>query len=192
MTGMAAHPINQNRTKDGEWYTEFVSEEGKRENINMAVDGTDTDLYPEGYARFCVPVPPNNDLFLVRMIGSMECAGRFASGGFGLGPVLTNGITLWLHNADDEPLLNFMAQHPIQTNVDYGHYCYDLDVQEWSNQYQTLLWRYTATKDMAQGTFWIKDSAKLCWHVADDLTERITDMNVRMAYIAVPKPYLHR
>ena len=194
-SGHNAHAPNQDKSKDGDWQSQFLDTVGDGTgNINMAVDGTDSVTYPNGYASFKVTVPVGRSYFLTRMIGAVETDGRFASGGFGTGPILSNGIEIWRCGnpvSPERPDYEWTYQHKIQTNIDYGHYCYDVNVTEWSNSYQSLLWRYTITKDAVGGTFWLREGESLCCRISDDLASRVSQHHIRLAFLNVDNNYIY-
>lgn len=183
--GLRAHPVNQDKNKDGEWRSQFMDAEGFGSlDTNQAVDGTDILTYPDGYAAFKVTAPPGWSYFIGRMVGVVEVDGQFTSGGYGTGPALTTGCQLW-RCSPTRGDYQWTYQHAISSNVDYGHYAYDVNVTEWSNQYQTLLWRYTITKDAVGGTFWLRENESLCMRIYDDLASRCATQHIRLGFIAV-------
>lgn len=195
MSGRMAHAIMQDKNKDGLWQSQFMDTVGDGTGtINQAVDGTDILTYPLGYAPFKLTVPEGQNYFISRLIGAIDVSGRFASGGFGLGPALTTGWQLWRcadpTNPDDFDY-EWTYQHRVQQNQDFAHYAYDNTVTTWSQQYETMAWRYTITKDAAGGTFWLKGGQSMCARVYDNLASRMDDFNLRVAFVNVPDNYVY-
>ena len=97
---------------------------------------------------FYVQPPVDENYALYRMIVTIEDSGTFDAENYGaFNAELTNGITVRVVNDDDGVVEALTDGLPIKANVDWGTYCYDVDLKTWGVGDTVLLVRWTFTRD---------------------------------------------
>ena len=78
-----------------------------------------------------------------RLLVTVEDSGSFDSGNYGNGVVLTNGISVQVWDGSNVDL-DLTDSHPIKTNVDYAHFCYDVAISSFGvgNEYLNARWTF--------------------------------------------------
>lgn len=172
--------------QDGQWNSAFFDTIGDESgSTEMCVDGSTTPV------DFAITAPNDagaeRDYYIHRMTGIITVAGKFSSGGFGdAATPLTNGMTLWVRDPDmNERLMT--NQVPIQKNVTFAAYCYDLSVHTWGLGDEALTWRFTMSRDGAP--FWLRPGWSLIWRISDNLPEKLTCMRIRAGMVSVNHQY---
>ena len=83
-------------------------------------------------------------LYISRLIVYIEDVGNFQSGKYGTDIVLTEGIHVMVHNADDSMAADLTAAQPIITNAQWGALCYDVTVDKFgTGNNNSLIVRWT-------------------------------------------------
>lgn len=106
---------------------------------NANVDGSVT---PVDYIMECMP---GEIIRIARLLVLITDTGSFDSGGYGNGPVLTNGITLWVQYAGGVKV-DFLNGDTIKKNVDWDGFCYDVDPSSYGSGDEALAVRWSMDK----------------------------------------------
>ena len=84
-----------------------------------------------------------------RMIIYISDTGNFASDKYGYNVVLTNGIKVYVRDADDAIILDLTPDEAVKTNADWGALCFDVSYLSWGSGNDTIVVRWTFAKSGA-------------------------------------------
>ena len=136
-------------------------------------------------AYFLIAPAPGEVYRIARLIGELEAVGTISSGKYGDQTALTNGLELQIMSGSAPasgnptgswtPIQNLTDQ-PIQNNIDWGHYCYDIQffnaaVGPAGNDF--MLWRWTFSKTGAPLRLDGNNNEALVLIIRDDVTSLV-------------------
>ena len=84
-----------------------------------------------------------------RMIVYVSDVGTFPSNKYGWNLVLTNGIKVYVRDANDDIMLDLTAGHKIVKNADWSAMCYDVDFVDGGAGEDSMAVRWTFAKSGA-------------------------------------------
>lgn len=129
-------------------------------NINGDGSSTPIDYYVEALE--------NEKLLVARAMIHVVDFGTFDSGSYGNGITLTNGIQIFYRRGGID--LDVTNGLPVKTNVDWGRWCYDINISSFGIGNEALNARWSLTK---YGTPWgivLEEGDRLGVRLNDDLS----------------------
>ena len=171
--------MSDNHRKYGALHSRFLDENGDGTgNINMNVDGSVTPV------DFKITCPEGSTYEINRLILEVQDVGTFDTNAYGNGIALTNGIRFLTDRPTRTPReIDYTAQHPIRTNVDWAAYMYDLELITFGSGNQVMHARYTLTKDGAP--IRLGGGESIIIRIQDDLSG-LEEQNVRAGMTVYP------
>jgi hypothetical protein len=107
---------------------------------------------------------------LERMVVYIEDVGAPDSGRYGNNIILTNGMKVYVRDADDEIVLDLTPDEPIKTNADWAALCYDVSLLSWGLGNDTVVVRWTFAKSGAPVYLDARDGHYLSLELNDTFT----------------------
>lgn len=133
-------PVETLSPRPGIW--QFADEVGDGSgNINAVGD------YLASLTEFAIAPPAGKVFSIARMIVTVRDTGSFDSGSYGNGLTLVNGISVekrtGVVNGASSLVQSLTDPVKIETNTDWGSYCYDIGVSNFGQGDEVMLVRWT-------------------------------------------------
>ena len=152
---------------DGDWWVHYLTIDGSRTGSrDMTVDGSVTPVV------FYVDIPEKHTWYGASLMGMMTSAAKFDSGGFGSGPVLTNGFRNVYRATPESPWLDVLDDPPWYSNADLVGWSHRTDIHTWGQGDEIMKWIYDTRFD--QAPFTLTEGMGYGHIVQDDLTALAT------------------
>lgn len=161
----------------------FASDDGlltgdKSINKNYSGSGVGTKEY-------YIEAQPGEQILVYRLLVHVVDSGSFDSGSYGNGITLANGIEFFFETGGIK--LKIGNGFPVKTNVDWGRYCYDVNISKYGLGNESLDARWTFAKAGAPVT--LKAGDKLGVRVSDDMSGLVDQtLLFQGLHIGTPSP----
>ena len=165
--------------KYGNLHSRFLDTNGDGTgSIDQVVDGSVTPV------DFKITCPEGSTYEINRLILEVQDVGSFDTNAYGNGIALTTGVQVITSRPTRVPIeIDYTAQHPIKTNVDWAAYMYDIDLITFGSGNNVLHARYTLTND--GGPIKLGPGDSLIIRINDDLTG-LEEQNIRAGMTVYP------